>query len=172
MTKKIFRKYLDIKSLSNLKEVVKPTKNCSVNLLDPKDFQLNKFFYKNIGKKHNWVDRLIWTDLNWTDYVSNKKIITFIVPIIKNTEKEIENFKKVGTSILSMNNPKYSFNYFNRTMRLDETIEKKYVNFSPNKMLMFIKTHNSLHSVGPVEPLNDSIKFRNSVTFAFRKNFD
>jgi ribosomal protein S18 acetylase RimI-like enzyme len=79
VTKKIFRKYLDINSLSNLKEVVKPIKNCSVNLLDPKDFQLNKFFYKNIGKKHNWVDRLIWTDLNWTDYVSNKKIITFIL---------------------------------------------------------------------------------------------
>ena len=47
------------------------------------------------------------------------------MPIIKDTEKEIENFKKVGTSILSMTDPKYSFNYFNRTMRLEETTEKK-----------------------------------------------
>ncbi len=101
-----------------------------------------------------------------------KKIITFIIPIIREDEKEIENFKKVGTSILSVTDPKQSFNYFNKTMKLEDTIEKKYVNFSQNKMLMFIKTHNSLHSVGPVEPLNNKIKFRNSITFAFRKNFD
>ena len=101
-----------------------------------------------------------------------KKIITFIVPIINDSDKEIENFKKVGTSILSMSDPKYSFNYYNRTMKLEDTIEKKYINFSPNKMLMFIKTHNSLHSVGPVKPINNNIKYRNSITFAFRKNFD
>ena len=130
MTKKIFRKYLDINSLSNLKEVVKPIKNCSVNLLDPKDFQLNKFFYKNIGKKHNWVDRLIWTDLNWTDYVSNKKIITFILEynkdiagyfelILNHSNKEVEMAyfgileeyfgKKLGGYLLS-EAIKYSFN--------------------------------------------------------------
>ena len=102
---------------------------------------------------------------------SPKKIITFVVPIIKDSEKEIENFKKVGTSILSVTNPKNSYNFYNRTMKLEETIEKKYINFSQNKMLMFIKTHNSLHSVGPVQPLNNDIKFRNSITFAFRKNF-
>ena len=79
MTKKIFRKYLDIKSLSNLKEVVKPTKNCSVNLLDPKDFQLNKFFYKNIGKKHKWIDRLTWSEDKWISYVSSINVNTYVL---------------------------------------------------------------------------------------------
>ena len=37
-----------------------------------------------------------------------------------------------------MTDPKYSFNYFNRTMRVEETTEK-YVSFSPNKMLMLSK---------------------------------
>ena len=99
-----------------------------------------------------------------------KKIMTFVIPIIKSDDIEIEKFKKIGTSILAMSDNKLSYNYFNKTIRYEDTIEKKYVNFCRNNMLMFIKTHNSLHSVGPVEPLNDKIKFRNSLTFSLRKN--
>ncbi len=79
MTEKIFRKYLEITSLEDLKEQKKPAENYSINLVDPKDFQLNKFLYKNIGKKYQWVDRLIWSDLNWSDYVSNEKLFTYIL---------------------------------------------------------------------------------------------
>ena len=79
MNKKIFRKYLEIKSTDNFNEVKNPSYNYSVSLIDPKDFQLNKFFYKNIGKKYRWNDRLIWTDQNWIDYVSNKKLYTYIL---------------------------------------------------------------------------------------------
>ena len=61
MTEKIFRKYLEIRSLENFKEVKKPSDHFSLNLADPKDFQLNKFFYKNVGKNCQWTDRLIWT---------------------------------------------------------------------------------------------------------------
>jgi ribosomal protein S18 acetylase RimI-like enzyme len=79
VNKKIFRKYLEIKSTDNFNEVKNPSYNYSVSLIDPKDFQLNKFFYKNIGKKYRWNDRLIWTDQNWIDYVSNKKLYTYIL---------------------------------------------------------------------------------------------
>ena len=48
-------------------------------MLDPVNFQLNKFFYKNIGKKHRWVDRLIWSEQQWIDYVSNSKLKTFVL---------------------------------------------------------------------------------------------
>ena len=61
----IKRKYLEIKSLKDLKEKRKPNKNCKVELLEPTDFQLNKFMYKQIGKKHRWIDRLNWTDKKW-----------------------------------------------------------------------------------------------------------
>ena len=44
-----------------------------------KDFQLNKFFYKQIGNKYNWVDRLIWTDRHWIEYVSNENLLTFVL---------------------------------------------------------------------------------------------
>jgi hypothetical protein len=79
VTKKIFRKYLEIKSLDDLKEVKKPLENYSIDLVDPKDFQLNKFFYKNVGKKCQWIDRLVWTDSNWIDYVFSEKLFTYIL---------------------------------------------------------------------------------------------
>ena len=79
MTEKIYRSYLEIRSLEELKEVKKPSENCSVELTDPKDFQLNKFFYKNIGKNCQWIDRLVWTDLNWIDYISNDHLFTYIL---------------------------------------------------------------------------------------------
>ena len=79
MIKNIFRNYLDIKSLKELREVKKPSEDYSVELVNPKDFQLNKFFYKNVGKNCQWVDRLIWTNLNWTDYISKENIFTYIL---------------------------------------------------------------------------------------------
>ena len=76
MTKEIKRNYLEINSLEDLNQGSKPSNDYSLNLLNPINFQLNKFFYKNIGNKHNWVDRLIWTEEKWIDYLSNKNIYT------------------------------------------------------------------------------------------------
>ena len=65
-------------SLEDLKESTETWLDYSLNLLDPIDFQLNKFFYKNVGKDHKWIDRLVWSDNQWIDYVSNKNLRTFI----------------------------------------------------------------------------------------------
>ena len=75
----VTRNYLEIKSLKDLLEVSKPTKKCQVFLVDPVDFQLNKFFYKQIGRKHNWVDRLVWEDKKWIDYINNPNIQTYVL---------------------------------------------------------------------------------------------
>lgn len=79
MKEKIFRNYLELKSFKDFKEVKKPSENYSVNLLNPKDFRLNKFFYKNIGRNCQWIDRLVWTDLDWAKYVSDEKLFTYIL---------------------------------------------------------------------------------------------
>ena len=79
MNKKIDRNYLEINFLKDLKESSHLLSNYSIELLEPFDFQVNKFFYKNIGKKHHWVDRLVWTEKQWIDYVSNKKVKTYIL---------------------------------------------------------------------------------------------
>ena len=75
----VIRNYLEIKSLKDLLEVSKPAKKCQVFLVDPVDFQLNKFFYKQIGRKHNWVDRLVWEDKKWIDYINNPNIQTYVL---------------------------------------------------------------------------------------------
>ena len=77
MTQKVQRNYLEINSIQDLIEATKPDENYSLSLLEPTNFQLNKFFYKNIGKKHKWVDRLVWTEAQWIDYVSSKKVRYF-----------------------------------------------------------------------------------------------
>ena len=79
MTQEVKRSYLEINSLKDLKEVQKPSSDYSLKLLDPVNFQLNKFFYKNVGKKHKWIDRLSWNDLNWTKYISNPKLFTYLL---------------------------------------------------------------------------------------------
>ena len=66
MIQEVKRSYLEINSLEDLKENNQSTDSYSLNLLDPINFQLNKFFYKNIGKKHRWVDRLVWACLLYT----------------------------------------------------------------------------------------------------------
>ncbi|WP_435116477.1 GNAT family N-acetyltransferase [Candidatus Pelagibacter bacterium nBUS_49] len=78
MTQEVQRNYLEIKSIQDLNKVIKPNEDCSLDLLEPINFQLNKFFYKNIGKKYKWIDRLIWTEAQWINYVSNKNVKTYI----------------------------------------------------------------------------------------------
>ena len=84
MTQKVQRNYLEINSIQDLIEVTIPDENYSLSLLEPTNFQLNKFFYKNIGKKHKWVDRLVWTEAQWIDYVSSKKVSTYILKFKNN----------------------------------------------------------------------------------------
>ena len=78
MKQEVQRNYLEINSIQNLNKVIEPDGDYSLSLLEPINFQLNKFFYKNIGKKHKWIDRLIWTETQWIDYVSNKNVKTFV----------------------------------------------------------------------------------------------
>ena len=122
MTQEVERNYLEIHSIRDLNEVVKPNKDCNLNLLEPINFQLNKFFYKNIGKKHKWTDRLVWTEAQWIEYVSSKKVKTYILKyqndlagyfelIFHSDEKEVEiayfglleefQNKKLGSYLLS-----------------------------------------------------------------------
>ena len=79
MNTKIERNYLEISSLDELIESKRSVDEYTIDLVKPKDFQINKFFYKQIGKNHHWVDRLSWTDNQWINYISDKKVQTFIL---------------------------------------------------------------------------------------------
>ena len=79
MNKKINRNYLEINSLSELVETSKPASEYQIKLIDPPDFQLNRFFYKNIGKNHSWIDRLVWTEKQWVEFTKSKNVKTFVL---------------------------------------------------------------------------------------------
>ena len=72
------RHFLEIKDLRNLKENINMENNFLIKKIKP-DFQLNKFFYKQVGKKHRWIDRLIWSDEKWMKYISNKNLETYVI---------------------------------------------------------------------------------------------
>ena len=115
MIEEVFRKYLEIKSINDLNEVQRPSNNYSLNLVEIKDLQLNKFFYKKIGKKCYWIDRLAWTDQNWIKYVSNKNLITYIL-------KDNDNLVGYCEIILNKEKQESEIAYFGV---LEEYFEKK-----------------------------------------------
>ena len=75
----IDRSFLEINSIKKLNRSKSPGPNFKINQVDPPDFQLNKFFYKQIGRKHRWIDRLAWTDKKWIEYVENSRVKTFVL---------------------------------------------------------------------------------------------
>ena len=79
MNKEIERNYLEINSIIELNESRIYPEGYLVELVYPTNFQLNKFFYKNVGKKHHWVDRLNWTEDQWIKYTSDKKVKTYVL---------------------------------------------------------------------------------------------
>ena len=101
----IIRNYLEIKSLNQLLEIKKPSENYSLNQVLPNEFQLNKFFYKEIGKNHYWIDRLVWTDKNWIEYVSNKNLTTYVL-------KNNDNLVGYGEIILNKEKQESEIAYF------------------------------------------------------------
>tara|TARA_B100001093_G_scaffold167158_1_gene159739 strand:- start:573 stop:1079 length:507 start_codon:yes stop_codon:yes gene_type:complete len=81
VTKTIDRNFLEIKSIDALIESKSINLNQTIDLVRPIDFQINKFFYKNIGKKHKWTDRLVWSETDWIKYVESSKVETYILKI-------------------------------------------------------------------------------------------
>ena len=79
MNKKIDRNYLEIFSLNDLNDSNYPPKEFNLTVLSPPDFQLNKFFYKNVGKKHQWVDRLVWSEKQWIEFTEAKNVKTYVL---------------------------------------------------------------------------------------------
>ena len=72
------RNFLELKDLKNLKINSINKNKYLVKKIKP-NFQLNKFFYKNVGKKHRWIDRLSWSDEKWINYISNQNLETYVI---------------------------------------------------------------------------------------------
>ena len=80
---KVKRFFLEIKKKQFLNKPPIFFKQTEVYLDKEKDININKFFYKQIGKDHFWRDRLLWSDKEWHKYVSNINLETGIMKFEK-----------------------------------------------------------------------------------------
>ncbi len=129
MTINVDRRYLEIKNIKELIEVNKPNKDSTLDLVDPPDFQLNRFFYKQIGKNHKWIDRLVWTDKDWINYINNLNVKTYI---LKEKKELVGYFELIINNNLDCEIAYLGIleNYFNRNyggFLLSEAIKKSFI---------------------------------------------
>ena len=113
MEKKVKRYFLDY-IFDKTEIVLDLGRNFKIEKDKNKNFNLNKFFYKQIGKDHFWRDRLVWTDKEWRKYISNKNFETwimkkeklnyldFLITLIINTHIIHKIFKKFQSLIRSL----------------------------------------------------------------------
>ena len=78
---KVQRFFLEIKKSDYNIDLDNNPSDIKIYLDSNKDININKFFYKQIGKDHYWRDRLLWSDKEWVKYVNNKNLQTWIMKI-------------------------------------------------------------------------------------------
>ena len=95
---KVQRFFLEIKKDKKPQQLIILPKNIEIFQETKKDINLNKFFYRQIGRDHFWRDRLLWSDKEWEKYINNKNLETGIMKINDNLvgfyEQEFHKNKK------------------------------------------------------------------------------
>ncbi len=95
------------------------------------------------------------------------KLISFVMPIIENPN--ISKVQDSGTKILKATDDKFKYNELNSTVPFEFTEIVREIPFNRNQIFLFIKTHNSLHSVGPMKESNNDNLMRKSINFFIYK---
>ena len=96
---------------------------------------------------------------------SQHKLASIVIPVT--SDNWPDNYA-AGTNFLEPLDKKKTFNFVNKTLEFKETKIINTVPFKRNQFLIFLKTYNSLHSVGPIQHPNKNI-FRNSLTLTVEK---
>ena len=99
----------------------------------------------------------------------SNKIFSFVIPMID--DNTILKAKNIGTSIRITTDDKYKYNLQNKTVPFELTQEIREIPFKKNQLLLLIKTHNSLHSVGPITSETNENLYRKSITGFLKKNY-
>ncbi len=50
----------------------------SVSMVNPPDPKINEQYYKEVGEKWGWTDRLVWSDEEWGQYAHNQNLETWL----------------------------------------------------------------------------------------------
>jgi len=52
-----------------------------ISMVAPPAFEVNRRFYKEVGAKWGWIDRLPWSDQQWAAYVNRPQFQTWIASL-------------------------------------------------------------------------------------------
>tara|TARA_Y100000590_G_scaffold397108_1_gene478401 strand:+ start:146 stop:652 length:507 start_codon:yes stop_codon:yes gene_type:complete len=96
------RYYLEINSLKSLNQTNSPNQDLTLEKVNPPNIELNKFFYKNIGKNHRWVDRLAWDNLKWISYLENKNVNTYTLKLNNDLVGYFETIQDLSTKSIEI----------------------------------------------------------------------
>ena len=78
---KVQRFFLELKKEKKNNQSIIFPKNIKFLFETKKDININKFFYRQVGRDHFWRDRLLWSDNEWKKYINNKNLETGIMKI-------------------------------------------------------------------------------------------
>ena len=95
------------------------------------------------------------------------KLLNFLIPLVD--DEKITKIENSGTKILAPTTQKYFYNYMNNVVPEESTKLIREIPFVRNQLFVFIKTHNSLHSVGPMKNHNNEAIMRKSINFTIYK---
>lgn len=71
--------YLEMTDASQLRPSPVPQLDFVIQKIDPPDPNLSRDLYCTVGKNFRWVDRLVWTDQQWLDYLHRPDIETWVM---------------------------------------------------------------------------------------------
>ena len=78
---KVRRYFLEIKKNNKINVPLVFPSNVKISSQNNKDININKFFYRQVGRDHFWRDRLLWSDKEWKKYINNKNLETGIMKV-------------------------------------------------------------------------------------------
>ena len=81
---KVQRFFLEIKKNKKTNEAIFFLENKKISFEIERDLNINKFFYRQVGKDHFWRDRLLWSDNEWRKYINNENLQTGVMKINNN----------------------------------------------------------------------------------------
>jgi hypothetical protein len=93
------------------------------------------------------------------------KLASVVIPIIDDNWQDSFNG---GTNLLKPKDNTRLYNILNNTYEFEECNIIKTIKFNPNQLLIFLKTYNSFHSVGPLNGKQEGF-YRKSITLNIEK---
>lgn len=75
------RRYLEMLSPAELRPAPAPREPVTISRQDPPDPEVNRQLYVSVGQDWRWIDRLVWTDDQWTAYVHAPDLETWVMRV-------------------------------------------------------------------------------------------